>query len=126
VLLAAGLMLLKTIAASLTVNAGGNGGMFGPSLFTGAMLGFTFSRAVNVLGLTGLNEVNFTVAGMAVMLSGMIHVPLTAIFLIAEITGGYALFVPLMIVSALAFLVCKSLQPSSVYGPVGVDPRDMR
>lgn len=116
VLLALGLLLLKVVAAALTVGAGGNGGMFGPSLFIGAMLGFTFSHAVNLTGLAQLNEVNFTVVGMAAMLSGTIHVPLTAIFLIAEITGGYALFVPLMIVSALSFLVSKYIQPDSIYG----------
>ena len=116
VLLAIGLLLLKVVAASLTINAGGNGGMFGPALFVGAMFGFSFSRAVNLMGLTELNEVNFTVVGMAAVLSGTIHVPLTAIFLIAEITGGYALFVPLMITSALAFLVSKYLNGHSIYG----------
>ncbi|MBP6391388.1 MAG: chloride channel protein [Flavobacteriales bacterium] len=116
VLLALGLMLLKVVAASLTINAGGNGGMFGPALFIGAMLGFGFSRMVNLTGITHLNEVNFTVVGMAAVLSGTIHVPLTAIFLIAEITGGYALFVPLMIVASLSFLVSKYLHHDSVYG----------
>lgn len=116
VLLTLGLMLLKVVAASLTIHAGGNGGMFGPSLFIGAMLGFTFARAVNLLGFMELNEVNFTVVGMAAMLSGTIHVPLTAIFLIAEITGGYALFVPLMVVSSLSFFVSKYLHHDSIYG----------
>lgn len=116
VLLAVGLMLLKVLAAGLTVQGGGNGGMFGPSLFTGAMLGFAFARAINLTGLAHLNEVNFTVVGMAAMLSGIIHAPLTAIFLIAEITGGYALFVPLMLVCALSFLICKAVQGHSVYG----------
>jgi len=115
VLLALGLLLLKVVAAALTVGAGGNGGMFGPSLFIGAMLGFTFSHAVNLSGVTHLNEVNFTVVGMAAMLSGTIHVSLTAIFLIAEITGGYALFIPLMIVSSLSFLVSKYLHHGSIY-----------
>ncbi|MCC7501061.1 MAG: chloride channel protein [Flavobacteriales bacterium] len=116
VFLTLGLLLLKVVVTSLTLGAGGNGGMFGPSLFIGAMLGFTFSHAVNLSGITQLNEVNFTVVGMAAMLSGTIHVPLTAIFLIAEITGGYALFVPLMIVSSLAYLVSKYLHHDSVYG----------
>lgn len=116
VLLTAGLMLLKVVAASLTIHAGGNGGMFGPSLFIGAMLGFAFSHTVNLLGLMRLNEVNFTVVGMAAMLSGTIHVPLTAIFLIAEITGGYALFVPLMVVSSLSFFISKYLHHDSIYG----------
>lgn len=110
-----GLMLLKVLATSLTVNSGGNGGMFGSSLFTGAMTGFGFAHGVNLLGFAQLNEVNFTVVGMAAVLSATIHIPLTAIFLIAEITGGYALFVPLMIVSSLAYLVAKWLVPYSVY-----------
>ncbi|MFZ1689113.1 MAG: chloride channel protein, partial [Flavobacteriales bacterium] len=116
VALAVGLMLLKVVAARLTLGAGGNGGMFGPSLFIGAMLGFGYARAVNLTGIMELNEVNFTVVGMAALLSGTIHVPLTAIFLIAEITGGYALFVPLMIASALAYLVSKYLHTDSIYG----------
>lgn len=68
-----GLMLLKVHATALTVYAGGNGGMFGSSLFTGAMAGFGFSHGVNLLGLAQLSEVNFTVAGMAVVLSATIH-----------------------------------------------------
>ncbi len=114
-----GLMLLKVVATSLTVHAGGNGGMFGSSLFTGAMAGFGFAHGVNLLGLAHLNETNFTVVGMAAVLSGTIHVPLTAIFLIAEITGGYALFVPLMIVSSLSYLVSRWMVPYSVYSRPG-------
>lgn len=113
--LALGLLLLKVVATSLTVHAGGNGGMFGSSLFTGAMTGFSFAHGANLLGFSHLNEVNFTVVGMAAVLSGTIHVPLTAIFLIAEITGGYALFVPLMVVSALSYLISRSLVGYSVY-----------
>ena len=109
------LMLLKVVATSFTVGAGGNGGMFGTSLFTGAMCGFTFSRSVNMLGIAHLNEVHFTVIGMAALMSGVIHAPLTAIFLIAEITGGYSLFLPLMIVSSIAYLISKYFEPYSVY-----------
>lgn len=114
-LLALALMLLKVIATSLTVGAGGNGGMFGSSLFTGAMAGFAFSRIINIAGIAHLNEVTFTVIGMAAMMSGIIHAPLTAIFLIAEITGGYALFVPLMIVSSLSYMISRYFEPYSVY-----------
>ena len=110
-----GLMLLKVVATSLTLGAGGNGGMFGPSLFIGGMCGFAFAHAANLLGVAELNEVNFTVVGMAAVLSGTIHVPLTAIFLIAEITGGYALFVPLMLVSSITYLISRSVQPFSIY-----------
>lgn len=109
------LMLSKVVATSLTVGAGGNGGMFGSSLFTGAMCGYSFAHCVNLTGIAHLNEVNFTVIGMAAMMSGIIHAPLTAIFLIAEITGGYALFVPLMIVSSISFLVSRYFEPFSVY-----------
>ncbi|MBS1580623.1 MAG: chloride channel protein [Bacteroidetes bacterium] len=116
VALVLGLMLLKVVATSLTLGGGGNGGMFGPALFIGAMCGFAFARTMHLLGLADLNEVNFTVVGMAAILSGSIHVPLTAIFLIAEITGGYALFVPLMLVSAISYLVSRSIQPYSIYG----------
>ncbi len=89
--------------------------MFGSSLFTGAMCGFAFAHTVNLLGIAHLDEVNFTVIGMAAMMSGIIHSPLTAIFLIAEITGGYALFVPLMVVSSISYLVSKYFEPFSVY-----------
>ncbi len=115
VVFAVALMLLKVVATSFTVGAGGNGGMFGSSLFTGAMCGFAFSHSVNLLGLAHLDEVNFTVIGMAAMMSGIIHSPLTAIFLIAEITGGYALFVPLMVVVSISYLVSRYFEPFSVY-----------
>jgi len=110
-----GLMLLKVAATSLTLGAGGNGGMFGPSLFIGGMCGFAFAHGINLSGFAQLNEVNFTVVGMAAVLSGTIHIPLTAIFLIAEITGGYALFVPLMLVSSMSYLISRSVQPYSIY-----------
>lgn len=115
VIIAIALMLLKVVATSLTVGSGGNGGMFGSSLFTGAMCGFAFAHTINLLGIAHLDEVNFTVIGMAAMMSGIIHSPLTAIFLIAEITGGYALFVPLMVVTSIAYLVSKYFEPFSVY-----------
>lgn len=109
------IIFLKIIASSLTVGAGGNGGIFAPSLFTGAMSGFFISHLVNLSGLIVLNETNFVAVGMAGVLSGVVHAPLTAIFLIAEITGGYVLFVPLMIVSAISFFISKYFEPYSVY-----------
>ncbi|MBI3501974.1 MAG: chloride channel protein [Bacteroidetes bacterium] len=112
---AAAIVLVKIIAASLTLGAGGNGGMFAPSLFIGAMAGFVFAHAINLLGIASLTEVNFIVAGMAGALSGVVHAPLTAIFLIAEITGGYVLFVPLMIVSSLSYLIIRYFEPYSIY-----------
>lgn len=108
-------MLLKVVATSITVGAGGNGGMFGSSLFSGALAGFFFARLLNMSGLVHIPEVHFIVLGMAGTLAGVVHAPLTAIFLIAEITGGYALFVPLMVVSSSSYLITKYFEPYSVY-----------
>lgn len=105
----------KVIASAITLGAGGNGGIFAPSLFTGAITGFALALGVNLTGLTSLNIPNFIVVGMAGILSGVVHAPLTAIFLIAEMTGGYVLFVPLMIVSALSYFITKYFEPYSIY-----------
>lgn len=110
------LCLLKAFAAGITIGAGGNGGNFGPSLFMGAYLGFTFSRFVNLVGLGKIPETNFTLVGMAGILSGIFHAPLTAIFLIAEITGGYGLMIPLMIVAAISIVMTHFFQPLSMEG----------
>ena len=109
------IVLVKGIATSVTIGAGGNGGIFAPSLFIGAVTGFVFAHTVNLLGIIELTEANFIVAAMAGALSGVIHAPLTGIFLIAEITGGYVLFVPLMIVSSLSFLIARYFEPYSIY-----------
>ena len=108
-------LMLKVVATSITVGAGGNGGMFGSSLFAGALAGFFFARLINLSGLVHIPEIHFVVLGMAGTLAGVIHAPLTAIFLIAEITGGYALFVPLMVVSSSSYLITKYFEPYSVY-----------
>ncbi len=108
-------MITKVVATSITVGAGGNGGMFGSSLVAGALCGFLFARLVNLTGLVALPEVHFVVLGMAGVLAGVVHAPLTAIFLIAEITGGYALFVPLMLVTSFSYLITKHFEPYSVY-----------
>jgi CIC family chloride channel protein len=100
-------MLAKPIAAGLTIGGGGNGGNFAPSLFVGAILGYVFSRVLNMSGWFRLPEGNFTLVGMAGMLSGIMYAPLTAIFLIAEITNGYELFIPLMIVSAISYFMVR-------------------
>lgn len=115
VLIGAIIVVVKIIATSVTIGAGGNGGIFAPSLFIGAMTGFVFAHAVNLLGIIHLTEANFIVAAMAGALSGVVHAPLTGIFLIAEITGGYALFVPLMIVSSMSFLIARYFEPYSIY-----------
>ncbi len=108
------LVFLKTVAAAITIGSGGNGGSFGPSLFVGAYLGFVFSRVINLTGLSELPESNFMLVAMAGILSGVFYAPLTAIFLIAEITGGYELMIPLMIVSALSVTVAHYFEPLSM------------
>jgi CIC family chloride channel protein len=115
VLVALIIVFVKIIATSVTIGAGGNGGIFAPSLFIGALAGFSFAHLINLLGIVELTESNFIVAAMAGALSGVVHAPLTGIFLIAEITGGYALFVPLMIVSSLSFLISRYFEPYSIY-----------
>ncbi len=108
-------ILLKPVAAALTVSSGGNGGIFAPSLFIGALSGLFFSRIVNLLGFAEVNELSFVVAGMAGLLSGVLSAPLTGIFMIAEIAGGYTLLVPLMIVSAGSFFFTRLFEPNSIY-----------
>ncbi len=111
-ILATGLM--KVFAVSFTLNAGGNGGNFAPSLLAGACLGYSVSIISNLSGFTHLPTTNFCLVAMAGVLTGIFHSPLTAIFLIAEITGGYDLMIPLMIVSALSTGVSKFLSPHSL------------
>lgn len=109
-----GILLLKPVAAALTLSSGGNGGNFAPSLLMGATTGFLFANALYYLGFDSIPITNFTLVGMAGILSGIFHAPLSAIFLIAEITGGYELMIPLMMVSALSFAVVKNLDPLSI------------
>lgn len=109
------IIFLKAIATGLTLGSGGNGGNFAPSLFVGSYTGFAFAYGLNLTGwITHLPVTNFTVAGMAGLLSGLFHAPLTAMFLIAEITGGYELLIPLMIVSSLSFALSKYYTPHSM------------
>ncbi|WP_244215964.1 chloride channel protein [Pedobacter kyonggii] len=105
----------KSIATLVTLGAGGNGGTFAPSLIMGGLIGFVFAYSVNLTGLVHLNTSNFIVAGMAAALSSIMHAPLTGIFLIAEITGGYVLMVPLMITSAISYMLNRSVQKHSIY-----------
>lgn len=106
--------LLKVFATSFTIQGGGNGGSFAPALFIGGMMGYIASQLFHSMGYTYLPTANFIVAGMAGMLSGLFFAPLTAIFLSAEITGGYSLIIPLMLVAALSFFVVKSFEPLSM------------
>lgn len=109
-------MLAKIIATSSTNGAGGCGGTFAPSLFVGSFAGFLFSRLWNQQQVgVYLPEKNFTLLGMAGVMSGVMHAPLTGIFLIAEITGGYALFVPLIIVSVVSVMVISIFEPHGIY-----------
>jgi CIC family chloride channel protein len=107
-------MMLKVFATGITLGSGGNGGNFAPSLFLGSYAGFVFSKTLNTIGLTHLPISNFTLVGMAGILSGLFHAPLTAIFLIAEITGGYDLMIPLMIVSSISFAISKKFEKHSL------------
>ena len=107
-------MMLKVFATGITLGSGGNGGNFAPSLFLGSYVGFFFSKFLNLTGLTKLPISNFTMVGMAGILSGLFHAPLTAIFLIAEITGGYNLMIPLMIVASISFAISKRFEKHSL------------
>lgn len=106
--------LLKAYATGITLGSGGNGGNFAPSLFVGSYLGFFVAKSVSLLGIAQLPVGNFTLVGMAGILSGLFHAPLTAIFLIGEITGGYSLMVPLMIVSSISFAVSRQFEKYSM------------
>lgn len=108
------IFLLKPMAVAITIGSGGNGGNFAPSLFTGSYLGFAFSKLLNNTNWFRVPEGNFSLVGMAGVLSGVMYCPLTAIFLIAEITNGYELFIPLMIVSSISFFIVKSYEPYSM------------
>ncbi|MGK0426883.1 MAG: CIC family chloride channel protein [Ulvibacter sp.] len=112
-----GLVLFKVIASCLTFGAGGVGGIFSPTLFMGSIMGFTLAKILNNIGLLSnpVSESNFTLVGMTGLMAGVLHAPLTAIFLIAEVTGGYELFIPLMITAAISFSITKYFIPHSVY-----------
>lgn len=114
-ILLACIILLKIVATSLTFGAGGVGGIFAPTLFMGVNTGLLFSYLVNTLNIRVLNINNFALIGMAGLIAGVLHAPLTGIFLIADISGGYKLFVPLMITATFAYLVVRAFIPNSVY-----------
>ena len=110
----AAIVLLKIVASVATNGGGGVGGIFAPSLFMGALTGFCAARIMNLCGLI-VPETNFALVGMAGLMSGVMHAPLTGIFLIAELTGGYHLFMPLMIVSVISYLTIMLFEPHSLY-----------
>lgn len=108
-------ILLKIVATSLTFGAGGIGGIFAPTLFMGVNTGMLFAHIVNLLGIRQISTNNFALIGMAGLIAGVLHAPLTGIFLIADISGGYKLFVPLMITATFAYIIVRTFTPNSVY-----------
>jgi CIC family chloride channel protein len=117
ILLLVGLIVFKVVAMSFTFGAGGIGGVFAPTLFTGSITGFVFASIINYSNIFNhqLSLTNFAMVGMAGLMAGILQAPLTAIFLIAEITGGYELFVPLMIVASISFIITKRFIPHNIY-----------
>ena len=112
-------IFVKAIATSVTLSSGGNGGNFAPSLFVGAFVGYCFALIFNKTFGLSLPLGNFSMVGMAGILSGVMYAPLTGIFLIAEVTGGYELIIPLMIVSTLSNFIVRNFEP------VSLEVRDM-
>lgn len=110
------IVLVKPIASAVTIGSGGSGGIFAPSLYVGGIVGFLFAYSKNMLGFhIPLPVAHFTLVAMCGMMAGVQHAPLSAIFLIAEITGGYELFVPLMFVSAISYITTTHYQKDSLY-----------
>jgi CIC family chloride channel protein len=106
----------KSVATLTTLGAGGNGGIFAPSLIIGGLMGFLVAYTINCMGFVHINTANFVVVGMAASLGSIMHAPLTGIFLIIEITaGGYILMVPLMITTAISYLINRSVNTYSIY-----------
>ena len=108
-------LILKVFAMSFTNAGGGVGGTFGPTLIVGGIAGFILARTINLMGFHALPEANFALVGMAGLMAGVMQAPMTAIFLIAEITGGYSLLLPLIIVSAISFATMRAFEPFSIY-----------
>lgn len=117
ILIFLGVILLTKVFASSATNAGGGcGGIFAPSLFLGCISGFVFAHTSNYFEFTRyLSEKNFALLGMAGVMAAVMHAPLTGVFLIAELTGGYELFLPLMIVSISSYLTILMFEPHSIY-----------
>ncbi len=110
-----GLIILKVVAMALTQGSGGIGGTFAPAIFVGAICGYFFASLLNSVFGLHISYANFALVGMAGVMAGVMHAPLTAIFLIAEITGGYLLLTPLIMVSAIAYLTSHIFESHSIY-----------
>ncbi|MCK3685204.1 chloride channel protein [Maribellus sp. YY47] len=109
------ILLFKVLAMSATTGGGGNGGIFAPTLFAGALAGYFVVKLLNTVFGLGVVENNFALAGMAGMMAAVMHAPLTGIFLTAEITGGYGMFIPLLITSTVAYVTIMAFEPHSIY-----------
>ena len=109
------LIIFKVFATAITTGSGGIGGIFAPTLFMGGVTGYFFARLINNFGWVNLPASHFTLVGMGGMMAGVMHAPLTAIFLIAEITNGHGLFIPLMITATIAYLTIMYFEPHSLY-----------
>lgn len=120
------ILMVKPLATALTIGAGGSGGIFAPSLFMGGVAGFFFTQVLNAFipGLS-ISASNFALVGMCGVMSGVLHAPLTAIFLIAEITSGYVLFVPLMLVSAISYSTISYFEKHSIYTKKLIEKGDL-
>ena len=116
IVLLIGITLFKSVVMTTTIAAGGTGGIIIPALVMGSSLGNAVAKLINQLGFTHeVSEANFTLVGMAAILAGVLQAPLTAIFLIAEITGGYTLFIPLMLAVSMAYLITKNSLNHTIY-----------
>lgn len=120
-----GVLLIKPVASALTIGSGGSGGIFAPSLFLGGVSGYLFASLINLVSTSTVSTSNFTLVGMCGVMSGVLYAPLTAIFLIAEITSGYELFVPLMLVSAIAYSTSSFFEKYSLYTKHLVESGDL-
>jgi len=109
------IILFKPLAMTATTGGGGVGGIFAPTMFMGGFTGLFIVKILEIIGFDQIPESNFILAGMAGLMAGVMHAPLTAIFLIAEITGGYNLFIPLMIASTISYITVKYFEPHSIY-----------
>lgn len=109
------IIMLKIVATSVTFGSGGVGGIYAPTLFMGVNTGMLFAKLINMTGIKELNVNNFALIGMAGLIAGVLHAPLTGIFLIADISGGYGLFVPLMITATIAYVTTLIFTKNSVY-----------
>lgn len=119
------IIVIKPVASALTLGSGGSGGIFAPSLFMGGLTGYLFARTANTIFSADISTSNFTLVGMCGVMSGVLHAPLTAIFLIAEITSGYTLFVPLMLVSAISFVTNSYFEKHSLYTKSLIETGDL-